>query len=136
MENSITDCAISGYKCVKAATPPWRGGSVFLEYFFFGKPFKCIIFSLTQSIGLSGCLEEKTNVIRPLENFLSDFEKKKVQQFFYKKISFIGKFSWQKLFLLELFVANIYSSNASKKLLTHYFATLWVSKMFSKIRAI
>ena len=37
--------------------PPLRGGSVFLEYFF-EKPFKCIIFSLTQSIGLSECLEK------------------------------------------------------------------------------
>jgi len=89
----LTDCAISGYKCVKAATPPLKGGwFCFFGIFFFGKPFKCIIFSLTQSIGLSGCLEEKTNVIRPLENFLSDFEKKS-STVFLQKISFIGKFS-------------------------------------------
>ena len=35
-----------------------------------------MIFFITQAMRLSGCSKEKINVIRPLEKFLSDFEKK------------------------------------------------------------
>ena len=61
--------------------------------------FKVTIFSLTQTMRLNGCLKEKINVIRPLEKFLSDFEKK-VSTLFEPKVlvypeKFVRKISFQ-----------------------------------------
>ena len=72
--------------------------------------FKVIIFLLTQTMRLSGCLKEKINVIRPSEKFLRDFEKK-VSTLFEPKVlinpenfaaKFLFKFS-SKIFLMKFF---------------------------------
>ena len=72
--------------------------------------FKVMIFLLTQNMRLNGCLKEKINVIRPLEKFLRDFEKK-VSTLFEPKVlinpekfaaKFLFKFS-SKIFLMKFF---------------------------------
>ena len=47
---------------------------------------------------LNGCLKEKINVIRPLENFLSDFEKK-VSALFEPKVWV----NWKEIFRRNTF---------------------------------
>ena len=65
-------------------------------------------------MGLSGCLEEKINVIRPLENFLSDFEKK-VSAFFEPKVLVNGEKSSAILFSLNFSVEKSNSVRAGGK---------------------
>ena len=68
-----------------------------------------MIFLLTQTMRLNGCLKEKINVIRPLENFLRHFEKK-VSTFFEPKWTVnLEKFSAN--FLFKIFLKNFFDEN-------------------------
>ena len=101
--------------------------------------FKLMIFFITQTMRLNGCLKEKINVIRPLENFLSDFEKK-VSALFEPKVWV----NWKEIFrrnTFQNFHQNFFwqtflSSSASKNFLTHFLNMFWIWKTFSRIRAI
>ena len=55
---------------------------------------------------LNGCLKEKINVIRPLEKFLSDFEKKVSTLFEPKVLVNPEKFSTK--FLFKFFLKNFF----------------------------
>ena len=65
-----------------------------------------MIFLLNQTMRLSGCLKEKINVIRPLENILSDFEKK-VSAFFEPKI-LVNDEKFSAKILFKIFVKNFF----------------------------
>ena len=81
---------------------------VFLVIFLLAH-FKVMIFLLTQTMRLNGCLKEKINVIRPLEKFLRDFEKK-VSTLFEPKCSVnLEKFSAK--FLFKIFLKNFFDEN-------------------------
>ena len=116
-----------------------EGGCWIFLVIFLLTHFKVMIFLLTQTMRLNGCLKEKINVIRPLENFLRHFEKKSFNTFWtkmfgkswkiFRKISFQNfpqKFFWWKFLI----------SDAFKIFLKHFSNTFWVWKMFSKITAI
>ena len=68
-----------------------------------------MIFFLNQTMGLNGCLKEKINVIRPLEKFLRDFEKKVSTLFEPKDLVNPEKFSAK--FLFKIFLNRFFDEN-------------------------
>ena len=68
---------------------------------------------------------EKINVIRRLENFSNDFEKKVSTLFEPKVLVNPEKFSTKFLFkfFLKIFLMKFFTSNASKKFLKHLLDT-------------
>ena len=58
---------------------------------------------------LSGCLKEKINVIRPLEKFLRDFEKKVLTFFEPKVVVNLENFSAK--FLFQILLKNVLDEN-------------------------
>ena len=71
--------------------------------------FKVTIFSLTQTMRLNGCLKEKMNVIRPLETFLNDFEKK-VSTLFEPKV-WVNPENFSAKFLFKIFLKKFFDEN-------------------------
>ena len=67
---------------------------------------------------LNGCLEEKINVIRPLEKFLSDFEKKVSTLFESKGLVNPEKFSAKFLFKIffKKFLSKIFDFRCFQKI--------------------
>ena len=57
----------------------------------------------------NGCLKEKINVIRPLENFLSDFEKK-ISTLFEPKV-LVNPKNFAAKFLFKIFLKNFFDEN-------------------------
>ena len=76
---------------------------------FLSTYFKVMIFLLTQTMRLNGCLKEKINVIRPLEKFLSDFEKK-VSTLFEPKV-LVNPENFAAKFLFKIFLKNFFDEN-------------------------
>ena len=59
---------------------------------------------------LNGCLKEKINVIRQLEKFLKDFEKKKVLTFFEPKVV-VNLENFSAKFLFQILLKNFLDEN-------------------------
>ena len=86
-----------------------QGGCWIFLLIFLLTHFKVMIFLLTQTMRLNGCLKEKINVIRPLEKFLSDFENKVSTLFEPKVLVNPEKFSAK--FLFKIFLKFFFDEN-------------------------
>ena len=60
-------------------------------------------------MSFNGCLKEKINVIRPLETFLSDFEKK-VSTLFEPKV-WVNPENFSAKFLFKIFLKKFFDEN-------------------------
>ena len=116
---------------LKMNTPPSGGGCWIFLVIFLLTHYKVMIFLLTQTMRLNGCLKEKINVIRPLENFLRHFEKK-VSTFFEPKWTVnLEKFSAN--FLFKIFLKNFFDENFWLQMpLKIFWTTFWIHSGYEK----
>ena len=93
--------------------------------------FKVTIFLLTQTMRLNGCLKEKINVIRPLEKFLSDFEKK-VSTLFEPK-NLVNPENFSAKFLFKISLKNFFDKNFWLQMpLKNFWSTFWIRFEYEK----